>query len=224
MVEVILTEKLLKANEEIAAGNRRLLEGKGVVMVNLIGEPGAGKTTLLEKTLPLLTDKFCVAVIEGDIYTTCDADRIAKTGVEVVQINTHGAYSLDAKMIEDALKQLPLIELDLIIIKNVRNLVSPAEFDLGDDFKITISSVTEGMDKQAKDPLAFREAYAVVITKTDLLPNTDFNLGSYAEKLFKINSNIKIFPVSALKDEGTEEWSQLLGRMIWKKRRNLTVI
>ena len=224
MDKVILTEKLLKVNEGIAAGNRRLLEGKGVVMVNLIGEPGAGKTTLLEKTLPLLADKFCVAVIEVDIDTTCDADRLAKTGVEVVQINTHGACNLNAKMVENALKQLPLIELDLIIIKNVRHLICQAEFDLGDDFKITISSVAEGMDKPAKYPLAFSEAYAVVISKTDLLPDTDFNLGLYVEELFKINDNIKIFPVSALKDEGTEELSQLLGRMIWKKRRNLTVI
>ncbi|TGE31135.1 hydrogenase nickel incorporation protein HypB [Desulfosporosinus sp. Sb-LF] len=219
-----MAEKLLKANEEIAAVNRRLLEGKGVVMVNLIGGPGAGKTTLLEKTLPLLTDKFCVAVIEGDIYTTYDAERIAKTGVEVVQINTHGACHLDAKMIGDALNQLPLDELDLIIIENVGNLVCPAEFDLGDDYKITISSVTEGMDKPAKYPLAFREAYGVVITKTDLLPYTVFNLGSYVEELFKINGNLKIFPVSALKDEGIEDWSQLIGRMIWRKRRNLTVI
>lgn len=224
MVKVIVADELVKANEETAAGNRRLLEEKGVVMVNLIGGPGAGKTTLLEKTLPLLSDKFCVAVIEGDSYTTCDADRIAKTGVEAVQINTRGACHLDAKMIEEALKQLPLDELDLIIIENVGNLVCPAQFDLGDDYKFVLSSVTEGVDKPAKYPLAFRQAFGVVITKTDLFPYTDFNLGSYIEELFEINNKLKIFPVSSLKDEGTEEWSQLVGRMIWRKRRGLTVM
>jgi hydrogenase nickel incorporation protein HypB len=224
MVKVVLAHKLMQANEEVALGNRRILEEKGVVMVNLISGPGAGKTTLLEKTIPLLSDKFGVAVIEGDIYTTHDAERIAKTGVEVVQINTYGACHLDAAMIAEALKQLPLDELDIILVENVGNLVCPAEFDLGDDYKIVVSSVPEGMDKPAKYPLAFQKAFAAVITKIDLLPYTDFNLGIYIEQLFKINSNLKIFPVSALKEEGLEEWSQLIGRMAWKKRRNLNVI
>lgn len=224
MVKVVLADKIIKVNEDIAVRNRELLEQKGVVMVNLISGPGAGKTTLLEKTIPLLTDKFNVAVIEGDIYTTQDADRIAKTGVEVVQINTQGACHLDAAMIDEAFKQLPLDELDLIFVENVGNLVCPAEFDLGDDFKVVVSSVTEGMDKPAKYPLAFREAAAAVITKTDLLPYVEFNLGSYVEKLFKINSNIMIFPVAAVKDEGIEEWSQLIGRLVWKKRRQLNIM
>lgn len=167
MVKVVLAEKLMKANEDVAACNRHILKEKGVIMVNLISGPGAGKTTLLEKSLPLLTDKFCIGVIEGDIYTTRDAERIAKTGVEVVQINTHGACHLDAQMISEALKQLPLNELDLIFVENVGNLVCPAEFDLGEDYKIAVSSVAEGMDKPAKYPLVFREAFAAVITKTD---------------------------------------------------------
>jgi len=224
MVKVIIPEELLNANEEIAADNRRLLEDMGVVMVNLTGGQGAGKTSLLEKTLPLLTDKFSVAVITGDIYATCDADRITKTGVELVQVNTHETSCLNAKMIKNVLDQLHLVELDLIIVESVGNIFCPTEFDLGDDFKIVISCVAEGMDKTSKYPMSYRQAYAVVINKTDLLPYTDFNLGSYVEELFKINGDIKVFPVSALKDEGIEEWSQLIGRMIWKRRRNLTVL
>ena len=178
MVKVIIPEKLLKTNEEIAADNRRLLEEMGVVMVNLIGEPGAGKTSLLEKTLPLLTDKFCIAVITGDIYTTCDAERMAKTGVELVQVNTNGTSFLDARLIENALKQLQLVELDLVIVESAGNLFCPTEFEFGDDFKIIISCVSEGMDKTSKYPMSYSEAYAVVITKADLLPYTEFNLGS----------------------------------------------
>ncbi|MDN5345522.1 MAG: hydrogenase nickel incorporation protein HypB [Clostridia bacterium] len=224
MVKVVLAQKLLQANEEVAAENRRLLEEKGVVMVNLISGPGAGKTTLLERTLPLLKDKLGVAVIEGDIYTTRDAERIAGTGVEAVQINTRGACHLDAAMVNEALRQLPLNDLDIIFVENVGNLVCPAEFDLGDDYKIVVASVPEGMDKPAKYPLAFQKAFAALITKIDLLPYSDFNLGAYIEQLLTINPNLKIFPLSALKGEGVEEWSQFIGRVAWKRRRNLDVI
>lgn len=219
MVKVVLARKILQANEEVALKNRMLLREKGVVMVNLLSGPGAGKTTLLEKTLPLLKDKFGVGVIEGDIFTTHDADRIAQKGVEVVQINTHGACHLDAAMVQDALNQLPIDHLDLIFVENVGNLVCPAEFDLGDDLKIVVSSVAEGMDKPAKYPLAFQKACAAVISKVDLIPYTDFNLGAFIDTIFKINANLKIFPVSAVKDEGIEEWSQFIGRMIWQRRR-----
>lgn len=219
MVKVVLAQKILQANDEVAINNKKLLKEKGVIMVNLISSPGAGKTTLLEKALPLLTDKFGVGVIEGDIYTTHDADRIAQKDVEVVQINTEGACHLDASMIREALQQLPLDHLDLVIVENVGNLVCPAEFDLGEDMKIVVSSVSEGMDKPEKYPLAFQKAGVNVITKMDLIPYTDFKLESFIEKVFKINPMLKIFPVSAVKNEGIEEWSQFIGRMLWKKRR-----
>ncbi|MEL7563941.1 MAG: hydrogenase nickel incorporation protein HypB [Dehalobacterium sp.] len=219
MVKVVLAQKILQANEEVALKNQMLLKEKGVVMVNLISSPGAGKTTLLEKTLPLLKDKFGVGVIEGDIYTTQDAERIAQKGVEVVQINTEGACHLDAAMIREALDQLPMDHLDIVFVENVGNLVCPAEFDLGGDLKIVVSSVSEGMDKPAKYPLAFQKSCANVITKVDLVPYTDFDLGAFIETVFKINPTLKIFPVSAVKDEGIEEWSQFIGRMLWKRRR-----
>ncbi len=224
MVNVIYSNKIIKANGDIAAENRSFLEEKGVVLLNLVSAPGAGKTTLLEKTLPLLVDKFKVAVIEGDIYTTQDAERIAQAGAEVVQINTEGACHLDAVMIREAIKQLTVEELDLIIVENIGNLVCPAEFDLGGDVKVVVASVTEGMDKPTKYPLAFKEAAIAVITKTDLLPYVEFNLGAYIDTLFKLNPNIKIFPVTSTKDEGIEEWCQLIGRLIWKKRRSINVL
>ena len=219
MVKVVLAQKILHANEEVALKNKLLLKEKGIVMVNLISSPGAGKTTLLEKTLPLLKDKFGVGVIEGDIYTTQDAERIAQKGVEVVQINTEGACHLDAAMIREALDQLPIDKLDIIFVENVGNLVCPAEFDLGDDLKIVVSSVAEGMDKPAKYPLAFQKACANVITKIDLMPYTDFDLGAYIESVLKINPNLKVFPLSAVKDYGVEEWGQFIGRMLWNRRR-----
>lgn len=224
MIKIITPEKTLQDNESIAKKNRNIMNENGIIMINLIGGPGAGKTTLLEKTLRLLNDKFNVAVINGDPYTSYDAEKLAATGVvDVVQINTQNNCCLNAGMVARAIEQLPLEQLDLIIIENVGNILCTVDVDLGENFRLLAVSVTDGMHGPEKYPLAFKSAFAVAITKTDLLPHVNFNLGAYISQLMQVNSNLKIFPLSAEKDEGTEDWSQLIGRMLWKGRRFISV-
>jgi hydrogenase nickel incorporation protein HypB len=213
-----MAQALLQANEEIAEKNRKLFNAKKLLTVNLISAPGAGKTTLLEKTIARLKEDLTIGVVEGDIYTTRDAERIAGQGVDVVQINTSGACHLDANMIASALEELSLKDLDLLIIENVGNLVCPAEFDLGEDCKVAVFSVTEGSDKPAKYPLVFSEAQAVVINKTDLLSYTDFDMDMVVKELTSINNNIKLFNVSAKNGEGLEAWCAWLKDLVRQKR------
>ena len=217
-MKVIMAQALLQANEEIAEKNRKLFNAKKLLTVNLISAPGAGKTTLLEKTIARLKEDLTIGVVEGDIYTTRDAERIAGQGVDVVQINTSGACHLDANMIATALEELPLQDLDLLIIENVGNLVCPAEFDLGEDCKVAVFSVTEGSDKPAKYPLVFSEAQAVVINKTDLLSYTDFDMDMVVKELTSINNNLKLFNVSAKNGEGLEAWCAWLRDLVRQKR------
>lgn len=213
-MKVVVAQKLLKANEEIAGENRNLLRKHGIVAVNLISAPGAGKTTLLEKTIAALKDEIAIGVIEGDIYTTKDSERIAGQGVEVVQINTYGACHLDAQMINEALNVLPLPHLELLFIENVGNLVCPAEFDLGENCKVALLSVSEGSDKPAKYPLVFHEAKAVVLNKTDLLPYMDFDLEIMLEQVRKLKRELMIFPLSAKTSEGLGAWLQWLKSLV----------
>lgn len=221
MAKAELARELIRTNEEIAAENKRLMEENGVVLVNLIGETGTGKTTILEKILPLLKTKLNISVIEGDIDTAHTDRRIAALGIEAVRIDTHGAPCLNAAMVNEALRQLPLGNVDLIIVENVGDLSCPAEVDLGGDLKITVSGVTDGMDMPAKHSLAFQRASVALISKIDLLPHGEFNLLAYIEQLVAINAGLKIFPLSALAGEGIEELSNFIGRMVWKKRRSL---
>lgn len=215
-----LAKKLLPANEDIAAENRRLLEENGVVMVNLIGDAGSGKTTILRKILPLLKTRLNVAVIEGG--TSEDTERVETEGVETVRIGSRGVCHLDAAMIREALRQLPLENIDIVFVENNGHLACAAESHLGNDMKIVVVSVTDGMDKPATCPAAFQNASAVLVTRIDLLPHGDFSLGAYIEQLVAINDVLKIFPLAALKEEGIAEFSSFLGRMVWKKRRNLS--
>ncbi|MEW6574078.1 MAG: hydrogenase nickel incorporation protein HypB [Bacillota bacterium] len=217
-LKVVMGQRLLKANEQVAQETRKRLEAAGTFAVNLVSSPGAGKTTLLEQTLARLRDKYKIGVIEGDIYTTRDAERIAGQEVEVVQINTAGVCHLDAPMIARALEELEESRYDLIFIENVGNLVCPAEFDLGEDLKVALLSVTEGGDKPAKYPLIFREARAVVINKSDLLPYTDFDLEAAHNELKAINPEIKVLVVSAKTGEGIEEWCTWLENLILQKQ------
>ena len=207
-------KNILGANDEIAALNRKMFAEHGVVVVNLMGSPGSGKTTLLEQTLTRLVGKLKVAVIEGDLFTAKDAERIERAGVEVIQINTAGGCHLDAAMIQKACTSLDLDALDLLIVENVGNLVCPAEFDIGENFKAVVLSITEGDDKPLKYPLIFKESAAAVLNKIDLLPFTNFNLESARADLSTLHPTIKIFETSCTRGTGLDDWIQwLLGKV-----------
>lgn len=217
-MKVILARDLLRANADQAQQNRGIFDRHGVAVVNLLSSPGAGKTTLLEKTLALLRGRVVIGVIEGDISTTRDAERIAGQGVPVVQINTEGICHLDARMVARALPELPVAGLELLFIENVGNLVCPASFDLGEHRKVALLSVTEGSDKPAKYPAVFREAQAVVISKTDLLPYTDFDLAGCCSEMHKINPGLDIFVTSAKTGEGLAAWVAWLEKMVAERK------
>lgn len=198
---------ILEANDRIAQENRRLFDEAGLFVVNLMSAPGAGKTSLLEQTILKTKNRIKTAVIEGDITGTVDAERISNAGAYAVQINTGGACHLDANMINEVLKEIPLRDMDLLIIENVGNLVCPAEFKVGEDMKIMVLSVTEGHDKPLKYPLMFREASALVINKIDLLPYTDVDLAKIKKDALSLNPALVIFEVSCRTGEGIADWA-----------------
>lgn len=208
--EVKVMSNLKAANQAQAEKNAVTFGEQGVFSFNLLGSPGAGKTTLLERTITGLKDKVRMAVIEGDIFTTKDADRIFRHGVPVVQINTGGGCHLDAAMIAKVLPQFDLRELDMVVIENVGNLVCPADFNLGEDLKVVVLSITEGDDKPAKYPLIFRNSNAVVLNKVDLLDLTDVNLANMRADIQNINPKAMIFEVSCRSGKGIEAWCNWL--------------
>lgn len=218
MVKVRLEHNILGANELLARKNRNIFSAQGLLVINLMSSPGSGKTTILEKSIDSLNGKLKLAVIEGDLYTDQDAQRIEKKGVRVVQINTEGACHLDAGMVDKAFQELPGDNLDLLFIENVGNLVCPAEFDLGEDLKAVVISTTEGNDKLTKYPLIFREAGAIVLNKIDLLPYTDFSLERFREDLAQINPLAPVFLVSGRTGEGISEWNEWLLREVSAKQ------
>jgi len=198
---------LLQANDHTATHNRQHFERHGVLAVNLMSSPGAGKTSLLEATIDALQDKFSIAVIEGDLETENDANRIRKHGATAIQITTGSACHLDAHMIHDALHQLDLHELDIVFIENVGNLVCPASFDLGQHRNITLLSVPEGDDKPAKYPVMFRTADLVLLSKSDLLPVLDdFNPENARRHLQALASSAPVFELSAKNASGMGDW------------------
>lgn len=206
-ITVELGTSLLARNEEMAEEIRYLCQDHGIFLINIMSSPGAGKTTLLEKGLKYLKTKLRVAVIEGDIATTRDADRISAQGIEAVQLNTNGACHLDARMVYQAMKKLDLSALDLILVENIGNLVCPAEFNLGEQLRIVLLSTAEGNDKIVKYPVMFRDAQMFVLNKIDLLPYTDFNLTELEKDLRAINPELEIFHVSARSEQGVEGWA-----------------
>ena len=206
MTEVPLVRNILKANDRIAAENRKFFEDKGILALNIMSGPGSGKTTLIENTIRSLKDELTIAVIEGDIQTTYDADRISTTGAQVVQINTDGSCHLDANMINHTLGQLDLESVDVLIIENVGNLVCPASFDLGEHYKVMLLSTTEGDDKPLKYPLMFHISSALIINKTDLIPYIDCDIQKIKDGALKINPNIEIFETSCKTGAGLEDW------------------
>jgi len=209
---------ILGQNDAIAAALREQLAEQGVFVLNLLGSPGSGKTTLLEKTIAALNQKLRLAVIEGDLFTSKDADRIARHDVPVIQINTSGGCHLDAPMIEKALKELNTDALDLLIIENVGNLVCPAEFALGEDMKAVVLSVTEGNDKPLKYPLIFKESALTLLNKMDLVPYTDFNVAAATEDITTIHPGAAVLPVSARTGEGLAAWLDWLCARVQEKR------
>lgn len=206
MAELDVSRPILEANDRLAAANRELFRRAGVKVLNLISSPGAGKTTLLEKTLTQLRDRLQVGVIEGDIQTTEDAQRVAACGVKAVQIETRGACHLDGAMLAGALQAFDLPSLDLLIIENVGNLVCPVEFDLGEDMKVAVLSVTEGDDKPSKYPLLFSEAGVLIVNKVDLLPYIDCDLERIHATCRGLNPRQVIFDLSCRTGEGLQAW------------------
>ena len=213
-MKISVVKNILEANQRIAEENRQCFSQNKLLVINLMSSPGAGKTSLLEKTILGLKGRFRIGVVEGDIQSTYDAERIGQTGAPAVQINTGGACHLDSNMVQEALKNLDLADLDLLFIENVGNLVCPAEFSLGEDFKAMILSVAEGDDKPLKYPLMFHESKVLLINKIDLLPFCDCNPDLIEERARKINPNLIIFRVSCRTGEGLDRWTDWLTNQV----------
>jgi len=207
---IVLQQKVLGKNDDIAEENREWLARRGVVMVNLMSSPGAGKTTLLERIARVLTPHVNICVIEGDQETALDADRIKAAGCAVVQINTGVGCHLDAEMVRRALNELDPAAGSLVVVENVGNLVCPALFDLGESSKIVLASVTEGGDKPLKYPHMFRQADVVLVTKIDLLPYVDFDLERYSADVLRISPRAELMALSAVTGEGMTRWCDWL--------------
>ena len=220
MTKVKVFTNILKANESIAQRNREIFNKNNVYTINLMSSPGSGKTCLLERTLESLKDELRIAVIEGDLQTAKDAQRIERYNIPVVQINTDGACHLDANMVDSVLESFNFKEIDLFVIENVGNLVCPASFELGEDDKVVMVSIPEGDDKPIKYPVMFRKAKVLLINKIDLLPYTNFNMAKIKEDALHINSNLKIFEISCQTREGLENWFIWLKEQVSKKKNN----
>lgn len=213
-MEITVMSNILEKNEEVAAEINAMLTRRGIFTVNLLGSPGCGKTSLVEQTISLLKNEFHIAIIEGDLYTSKDADRIAAYGAPVVQINTEGGCHLDAAMVKSALNQLNLNELDILIIENVGNLVCPAEFAVGEHAKVVVLSVAEGEDKPLKYPLVFRQSAAVILNKIDLLPYTDFAIDCAVRDISGLNPQAALLQVSCRTGAGVTEWLEWLKQQV----------
>lgn len=206
-IEVI--QNILEANETIASRNRQLLDKHKIFAMNIMSSPGAGKTSLILQTLARFKGKLNIAVIEGDVASTVDAEKVQSEAKVVVQINTRNmpeSCSLMAAMIESALKDTPLNDIDLILIENVGNLICPSEFALGEQKRVVISSLPEGDDKPMKYPLIFIDADAVIINKMDFLPHVDFDIAAFRRSIAGLNPKAEIFELSCKTGEGIEKW------------------
>jgi len=214
-VKVRVVEDALDANNTIARANRDDFDRHGVTVVNLMSAPGAGKTTLLERVLGGLSVR--AGVLEGDVQGSLDADRLAGLHLPVVQLNTGNGFGgechLDANMVRTALPSLPLEDIDLLIVENVGNLVCPAEFRIGEDARIMVSSVAEGEDKPLKYPLMFRACSLVVVNKIDLLPHVDFDMDRFLGHLDAVHPGVQTIRCSARTGEGVEEFREWLERV-----------
>jgi hydrogenase nickel incorporation protein HypB len=205
-MEIKIMKNILDRNQNKANEIRELLILKKLLMVNIISSPGAGKTTLLERTCEVMGKKFRVGVIEGDITTDRDAQRLKKYNIPIVVINTEGGCHLDSHSISKVLGSFNLDKLDALFVENVGNLICPSQFDLGETFKLAIISTAEGDDKPAKYPMLFREAEAVLLNKIDLIPYTNFSSVNFRSDLKKINPTVPLFEISCTRGDGLEHW------------------
>jgi hydrogenase nickel incorporation protein HypB len=210
VARVTIARNILAGNETSASELRQQLHQCGIRTLNLMGTPGAGKTSLLEATVSLLRSEIDMAVIEGDIETSADAERIEAAGATAVQINTRGACHLEAHMLRDALEHLDLSAVRLLFIENIGNLICPAEWDLGEDLRVVVVSTGEGDDKPAKYPQMFANAQAMVINKLDLLPYVTYDLEQVRRHALSINPHLHVFEVSCRTGTGLEAWCQWL--------------
>jgi hydrogenase nickel incorporation protein HypB len=217
-VEIDLSRPILARNEALADKNRSRLADSGVFALDVLASPGAGKTTTLLATIGLLRDKLRIAVIEGDIASKVDAEKVKAHGIPAVQINTGGACHLEADMISRAFDALPLPDLDLVIIENVGNLVCPTEFDLGQGSRIVILSVPEGDDKPLKYPGIFAQADAVLLNKVDAISFFDFDEEAFVESVRRLNGDAPIFRMSAKTGQGVAEWAAWLEARVAESR------
>jgi hydrogenase nickel incorporation protein HypB len=217
-MEVQVMQDILGKNDQIAAENQALFAEKKIFALNLLGSPGAGKTSLLEKTMAALKDELRMAVIEGDLFTSKDADRIAKYNVPVIQINTSGGCHLDAMMVQKVLREMDLDALDLLVIENVGNLVCPAEFNVGEDTKGVVLSITEGDDKPLKYPLVFKESAITVLNKVDILPYTNFDMDGAKKDIRMLHPSAQIVEVSCTQGTGLDEWYDWLRQQVQAKK------
>jgi hydrogenase nickel incorporation protein HypB len=215
---VNVRQGLCAKNDQIAAENRRRFRSGGLLVLNVLSSPGSGKTSLLERTLADLHGRVRAGVIVGDLATDNDARRLRRAGVEVVQITTGTVCHLDAAMVERAAAGMALEEVRLLVIENVGNLVCPANFDLGEDLRIVLLSVTEGEDKPVKYPTIFKRADVVVITKTDLAAATQFDLAAALDSISHVAPQARIFELSARTGAGLQEWFAYLDRLLAQER------
>jgi hydrogenase nickel incorporation protein HypB len=206
MAKIDVERKIQDENDRTAQGNRRIFSDAGVFVFNIISSPGSGKTTLLEATLDRLADKMNIVVIEGDISTERDMDRVRARGASGVQINTGGGCHLSSSMVAGALEGLDLSSAELVFIENVGNLVCPATYDLGEDVRMVILSTTEGDDKPMKYPAIFHEATLAVINKVDLLPHLTYDVDKVKNEIRVLNPDAEILELSALTGEGMDAW------------------
>ncbi|MEA5076695.1 MAG: hydrogenase nickel incorporation protein HypB [Coriobacteriia bacterium] len=213
-MKVDIEKRILAANEELAGSNRELFADHGVFVLDLMASPGAGKTSTILATIDALRDRYSIAVIEGDIASKVDAEKVRAHGIPAVQINTGGACHLESAMIRRAVDTLDLESLDLIIIENVGNLVCPSDFDLGENAKVMILSVPEGHDKPYKYPNIFQVSEAVILNKYDTMSVFDFNEEEFREVVKSLNGQVPVFPIAATKGDGVDAWTEWLAARI----------
>jgi hydrogenase nickel incorporation protein HypB len=213
-MKIEIVKNIISANDAIAAETQKLLDKEKILAINIMSSPGAGKTSFILQTIARLQEKIKIAVIEGDIASSVDADKIGRVGIPVVQINVGGSCSLEAHMLGPALTKLPLKDIDVLIIENVGNLICPAEFALGEHKKVVISSLPEGDDKPVKYPVIFSEADVVIINKIDLAPYLDFNIDTFRKTVQGLNPKVKIFEISCKTGKGFDAWCRWLSGLV----------
>ena len=212
--KIPVVQQILTANDQIADQNLKTLNGKSVYAINIMASPGAGKTSTILKSFELLKNKVRMGVVEGDLATSIDADKADAAGIPVVQINTGGGCHLDAVMLQGAFPQLPLGDLDLVIVENVGNLVCPANIKIGTHKNVLVASIPEGDDKPYKYPGMYRGVDALIINKMDLMPYIDFNLDYFLKGVEILNPGLESFPVSCKTGEGFEAWIDWLMKQV----------